>query len=67
MDKNNPTMYARPDYLVCTCMGVMYYEIVAAIQAGADDLQALSNELMVATGCSSCVQEIFSILKEQKK
>lgn len=54
----------QDDYLVCTCMGVMYSEIVEAIHAGATDFQALSDQLMVGTGCSSCVQEITDILAQ---
>lgn len=52
----------KPDYLVCTCWGVMYSDIIAAIKAGATDFQALQDQLMVGTGCSSCVGEIMEIL-----
>ncbi len=55
------------DYLVCTCMGVMYSEIIEAIHAGARDFQALQDQLMVGTGCSSCVQEILDILAQCTK
>lgn len=55
----------RPDYLVCTCMGVMYHDIVAAIHAGNTTYQALQDTLMVGTGCSSCVQEVKDILLEE--
>lgn len=55
------------DYLVCTCMGVMYSEIIEAIHSGASDFQALQDQLMVGTGCSSCVQEITEILAQCAK
>lgn len=66
----NPTDYKspllqRPDYLVCTCMGVMYSEIVDAIKNGAKTLDELSDLLMVATACHSCVPEIELILEEE--
>ena len=57
----------RPDYLVCTCMGVMYSDLCQAIDAGADTFQALSDQLMVGTGCNSCVGEVEHILDEHKK
>lgn len=57
----------RPDYLVCTCMGLMHSDIVAAIQAGFDTFQALSDELGVGTGCSSCVDDVYQIIEEIKK
>jgi len=56
---------AEPDYLVCTCMGVMRSEIVEAIEAGAQTFQELSEKLGVGTGCSSCVQEVHDLLKDK--
>ncbi len=58
---------ARPDYLVCTCMEVMYSQIVEAIDQGADTFEQLSDMLGVGTGCSSCVEEVYEILKEVKE
>lgn len=57
----------RPDYLVCTCMGMMHSDIVAAIEHGATTFEQLSKELLVGTGCSSCVDEVCMILNEQLK
>ncbi len=54
----------KPDYLVCTCWGVMYSEIVQAIKDGCTDFEHLQEQLMVGTGCSSCVEEVHEILKE---
>ena len=54
----------KPDYLVCTCMEVMYSQIVEAIETGAGTFQELSENLGVGTGCSSCVDEVMQILKE---
>lgn len=65
MDSNQSPLLKRPDYLVCTCMGVMYEEIVTAIAAGHTSYQSLQDLLMVGTGCSSCVQEVKDILKEE--
>lgn len=53
----------KPDYLVCTCWGVMYHDIIKAIEDGATTFQALQDRLMVGTGCSSCVPEIYEILE----
>lgn len=57
----------RPDYLVCTCMEVMYSQIVDAIEQGCNTFEELSDMLGVGTGCSSCVEEVYEILKEIKE
>jgi NAD(P)H-nitrite reductase large subunit len=54
----------RPDYLVCTCMGVMYSDIVTAIENGNDTYAKLQDALLVGTGCNSCVPEVKDILRE---
>lgn len=56
----------KPDYLICTCMGVMYSEIIDAIEQGCKTAQDLSDRLMVMTGCSSCKDEILFILHHYK-
>lgn len=55
------------DYLVCTCMGVMYSDICKAIDQGCKDFEALAEQLMVGTGCSSCKDEIEEILNKKIK
>lgn len=55
------------DYLVCTCMGVMYSEIVQAIRSGAGSFDDLSQKLGVGTGYSSCVNEVKEILAKSEK
>ncbi|MCX5924109.1 MAG: (2Fe-2S)-binding protein [Candidatus Dependentiae bacterium] len=55
------------DHLVCTCMGVMYSEIVEAIDGGVDSFEGLSEKLGVGTGCSSCVQEVHEILSSRPR
>ncbi len=55
-----------PDYLVCACMCVMYSEIKQAIEAGAKSFADLSAELLVGTGCNSCILEIEQILAEHQ-
>ncbi len=55
------------DYLVCTCMGVMKLEIIEAIRRGANTFQALSDELGVGTGCTTCVAEVHQILAQEKQ
>ena len=52
----------KPDYLVCTCFGVMYSEICQAIENGNKTFDQLQDALMVGTGCSSCVAEVKEIL-----
>lgn len=56
----------KDDYIVCTCMEVMYSDIVKAIDEGEDTFDKLSDRLGVGTGCSSCVCEVQEILKEEK-
>ncbi len=60
----NSPLLQKPDYLVCTCMGVMYSEIIDAIKQGADTFDKLQELLGVGTGCTSCVAEVYEILKE---
>jgi bacterioferritin-associated ferredoxin len=57
----------KPDYLVCTCFGVMCSEVEAAVDAGADSFGKLQDQLMVGTGCSSCVDEVKEILASSLK
>jgi bacterioferritin-associated ferredoxin len=54
----------KPDYLVCTCMGVMYSDICRAIADGYTSYEDLQELLMVGTGCNSCVPEVHDILRE---
>ena len=65
-DETSPLL-KRPDYLVCTCMGVMYSDICDAIKGGMQTFDELSDTLGVGTGCSSCVAEVHEILAEQLK
>ncbi len=67
MDGKKSPLAQKPDYLVCTCMEVMYSQIVDAIQQGSTTFQALSDQLGVGTGCSSCVDEVMQILQETSK
>lgn len=60
------TIVEEPDYLICTCMGVMKSDIEDAIKGGAKTFEALSDELGVGTGCSSCVAEVNDLLKKNK-
>jgi hypothetical protein len=64
MDKNRSPLLEKPDYLVCTCMEVMYSQIVEEIKAGTTTYNELSERLGVGTGCSSCVDEVKQILQE---
>lgn len=57
-----------PDYVVCTCMGVMHSEIVKALKDGkATTVQELSELFGVGTGCSSCLLEVEELVEEYKK
>lgn len=58
-------LFQRPDYLVCTCMGVMYSDIVKSIENGNKSYEALQEDLYVGTGCSSCVAEVKEILVQE--
>jgi bacterioferritin-associated ferredoxin len=52
----------KPDYLVCVCMGIMYTDIMSAIERGVQTFEDLQKELLVGTGCSSCHAEVRQIL-----
>jgi NAD(P)H-nitrite reductase large subunit len=67
MEDYSSLLSQKPDYLVCTCMGVMYSDIVAAIAQGNTTFEALQETLLVGTGCSSCHEEVQQILKEQAR
>lgn len=67
MNDNKSPLMQRPDYLVCTCMGVMYSDITQAIMQGNDSYQKLQDTLLVGTGCSSCVAEVKEILADQTR
>lgn len=56
----------KNDYLVCTCMVVMYSEILQAIEEGCTDFDSLQERFGVGTGCSSCVPEVHEILEQAK-
>ena len=58
-------LFQRPDYLVCTCMAVMYSDIVYSIDAGNTSYEKLQEALLVGTGCNSCVQEVHDILAQE--
>lgn len=66
MNEFKSPLEQKPDYVVCICWGVMYSEIVQAIQAGCADFDSLQEKLMVGTGCSSCIEEIHEILEESR-
>lgn len=65
-DKGSPLLN-RPDYVVCTCMSVMYSEIKLAIEQGYDTLEALAEHLFVGTGCSSCHAEVLEMIARYKR
>ena len=62
MDDFKSPLEQKPDYLVCTCWAVMYSDIIEAIEQGCTDFESLQEQLMVGTGCSSCVPEVHEIL-----
>ncbi len=43
-DEGSPLLQ-RPDYLVCTCMGVMYSDICEAIKSGSQTFEDLYDVL----------------------
>ncbi len=65
MEDMKSPLACKPDYLVCTCMGVMASEIRQAIMDGNRNFDSLSELLMVGTGCSSCVDEVCELLKQE--
>ena len=70
MSVHNSPLFDRPeqpDYLVCICMGVMHAEIVQAIKDGSQSIDALSDLLMLGTGCTSCIALVEEILEQELK
>jgi len=67
MSEYKSALSRKPDYLVCSCMGVMYSEIKAAIEQGHTTVEQLQETLLVTTGCTSCVADIHHILTEEQK
>ena len=67
MNEYKSPLQQRPDYLVCTCLGVMYSDIIQSIKEGADTYQKLQDVLLVGTGCNSCVTEVKQIVEEETK
>ena len=57
----------KPDYVVCTCMGVMASEIEQAIASGVTSFEGLQDLFGVGTGCSSCVSEVVEMLEKAAK
>ena len=48
--------------IVCSCNNVGEKELLAAMQGGADSLDALKSATLAGTGCGSCVPEIKRLL-----
>lgn len=67
MDDLKSPLEMKPDYIVCTCMGVMASELEQAIADGADSFETLQEVFGVGTGCSSCVQEVMEMLEKRQK
>ena len=67
MVEKKSLLESRPDYLVCTCMGVMYSDICKAIKDGNTTFESLEEMLMIGSGCSSCVEEVHEILDKSSK
>ena len=57
----------KPDYIVCTCMGVMASELEQAIADGVTTYEELQDMFGVGTGCSSCVPEVEEMLEKARK
>ncbi|SDJ91689.1 nitrate reductase [Microbulbifer yueqingensis] len=52
--------------VVCSCMQVSRQQIDAAIEAGAESVEALGEALGCGTGCGSCKPEIAALLRTQQ-
>ncbi|MCV6625251.1 MAG: (2Fe-2S)-binding protein, partial [Cellvibrionaceae bacterium] len=59
-----------PEFLqgakVCSCFGVHQQPIIDAIEAGADSVEALGQQLRCGTNCGSCKPELASLLQQHK-
>lgn len=51
--------------LVCRCFGVTYEEIAKVIDLGARDLTTITNLTKASGGCTSCKNDIISIIKQK--
>jgi len=54
---------AEPDHLVCSCQTVSRGEIVAAIGAGSETVEAVSERTGAATGCGGCRPDVEALLR----
>jgi bacterioferritin-associated ferredoxin len=52
---------------VCICRAMTEHEIQAAIELGADTMQALRSQLGVATECGKCAPEVQKILNNYRR
>ena len=51
---------------VCLCQAVTESEVLDAIDAGATDLDALSNQTGVSTGCGCCREHAEALLQSRQ-
>jgi nitrite reductase (NADH) large subunit len=58
---------ARADRTVCNCMKVSESAIVAAVQGGADGVEAVSACTKAGTGCGSCKSELAELVQAHRK
>ena len=52
---------------VCICNAITDSQIRAAAESGVNDLSGLQRKLGVASGCGSCKETAFEILKQSRR
>jgi bacterioferritin-associated ferredoxin len=50
---------------VCQCQVVTYDEVAAAVDSGADSIEAVGHHTGAGTGCGMCHETIESVLLER--
>jgi assimilatory nitrate reductase catalytic subunit len=53
--------------LICVCLSVGEKQIIDAIDAGADTINALREQLKCGTNCGSCLPEISMLIDERRQ
>ena len=56
----------RAGPLVCTCHNVYQSTVVAAINAGCDEVEKVGSSCRAGTNCGSCIPEIKRLLAENQ-
>ena len=62
---SDPFSFIGFNMYVCLCADLTEDQVRAAIKKGHNTVQALKDEINVATGCESCMGYVGKLLKEE--